>query len=291
MEENNLITAQTKLLCIIGYPIEHSMSPVMHNAVIKELNLDYVYLAFSVYPNNLKFAVKAFKTLDIKGINVTIPFKEKIIKYLDKIDSVAMKIGAVNTIKNEDGYLIGRNTDAEGSKKAILNSGYAISGRNVLILGAGGAARALSYGLANDINKITIVNRTEWRAEKLAKELNRNFGIEVKSNKFSANVLKEEIKKADCLINATPIGMYPKVDQSPIPAEFLHEDLFVFDVVYNPLDTKLLKDAYSCGCKTMGGLDMLVYQGASAFEWWANEKPNIHIMRNKIIEFIKQKYN
>jgi shikimate dehydrogenase len=289
MVDNNIITAHTKLLCIIGYPIEHSLSPIMHNAIIKELNLDYVYLAFSVYPSNLELAVKAFKTLDIKGINVTIPFKEKIIKHLDEIDPIAMKIGAVNTIKNEDGYLIGRNTDTDGSKKAIMNSGYAISGRDVLILGAGGAARALSYGLANEINKITIVNRTERRAEKLAKELNRNFGIDVVSKKFSANILKEETKNADFLINTTSIGMYPKVDKTPISSEFLHEDLLVFDVVYNPLETKLLKDAIECGCKTMGGLNMLVYQGASAFEWWTNEKPNINTMRNKIIEYFKQK--
>lgn len=289
MEETNIITAQTKLLCIIGYPIEHSMSPIMHNAVIKELNLDYIYLAFRVYPNNLKLAVKAFKTLDIKGINVTIPFKEKIIKFLDEIDPIGQKIGAVNTIKNEDGYLIGRNTDAEGSKKAILNSGFAISGRNVLILGAGGAARALCYGLANDIDKITIVNRTENRAEKLAKELNRNFGIAIESKKFSASTLKEETKKADLLINTTPIGMYPNVDKTPISAEFFHENLFVFDVVYNPLETKLLKEANESGCKTLGGLDMLVYQGASAFEWWTNQKPNVNIMRSKIIEFIKKK--
>jgi shikimate dehydrogenase len=289
MEENKIITAQTKLLCIIGYPIEHSMSPVMHNAVIKELNLDYVYLGFSVFPNNLKSAVKALKTLNIKGINVTIPFKEKIIKYLDEIDPIGRKIGAVNTIKNEDGYLIGKNTDAEGSLKAILNSGYDISGRNVLMLGAGGAARALCYGLANDVHKITIVNRTEKRAEKLARELNRNFGIAVESKKFSITILKEETKKTDFLINTTPIGMYPNADNTPISVEYLHEDLFVFDIIYNPLETKLLKSAYEHGCKILGGLDMLVYQGASAFEWWTNHKPNVRIMRSKIIEFINQK--
>jgi shikimate dehydrogenase len=288
MKENNIITAHTKLLCIIGYPIEHSMSPVMHNAVIKELNLDYIYLAFRVYPNNLPLAVKAFKTLDIKGINVTIPFKEKIIGYLDEIDPIGKKIGAINTIKNENGYLIGKNTDAEGGKIAILNSGYDISGRNVLILGAGGTARALSYSLANYVNKITIVNRTEIRAEKLAQELNRNFGINVVSKKFLTNILTEETQKADLLINTTPIGMYPNVDKTPISAEFLHKDLFVFDVIYNPLETKLLKDANECGCKTMGGLDMLVNQGASAFEWWTNEKPNLNTMKNKIINFMKK---
>jgi shikimate dehydrogenase len=261
----------------------------MHNAVIKDLNLNYVYLAFSILPNNLKLAVKALKTFDIKGINVTIPFKEKIIKYLDEINPIGQKIGAVNTIKNEDGYLIGKNTDTDGGKKAILNSGYHISGMNLLILGAGGAARALSYSLADDLNKITIINRTEKRAENLVKELNQNFGIDAQVKKFSSANLKEEMKKADFLINTTPIGMYPNVDNTPISAQFLHEDLFVFDVVYNPLETKLLKDANECGCKTLGGLDMLIYQGASAFEWWTNQKPNVNLMKNKIIEFIKQK--
>jgi shikimate dehydrogenase len=287
MEEDNIITTQTQLLCIIGHPIEHSMSPIMHNVILKELNLDYVYLAFNVYPNDLKLAVKAFKTLNIKGINVTIPFKEKIIKYLDEIDPIGQKIGAINTIKNEDGYLIGRNTDADGSKKAIRKSGYDISGRNVLIIGAGGAARAVSYSLANIVNKITILNRTEKRAEKLTRELKQNFGVKTVSKEILLNNLKEETEKADILINTTPIGMYPYVNQSLIPKEFLHEDLFVFDVVYNPLETKLIKDAIECGCKTLGGLDMLIYQGASAFEWWTNKKPNINIMKKKLVEFIK----
>ncbi|MFX0002894.1 MAG: shikimate dehydrogenase [Candidatus Hodarchaeota archaeon] len=288
MEDHNIITANTKVLCIIGYPIEHSMSPIMHNAIIKDLALDFIYLAFNIYPNNLKFAIKAFKTLNIKGINVTIPFKQKIIRFLNEIDPIAQKIGAINTIKNENGYLIGRNTDAEASKKALHNTGYNISGTNVLLLGAGGAARALGYSLANEVNKIVIVNRTEKRAEKLSRELKQNFGIKTEKKKYIKNVLKEEMKKADMLINTTPIGMYPNINESPVPSEFLHKELIVFDVIYNPLETKLVKEANEKGCKTLGGLDMLVHQGATAFEWWTNKKPNVNLMKKVITEFLSK---
>ena len=286
MLENNFATARTKVLCVIGYPIEHSMSPLMHNAAIRELKLDYIYLAFNIHPTNLNLAVKGFRTFDIKGINVTLPFKQKIMKYLDDIDPIAQKIGAVNAIKNNDGNLIGRNTDAEGVMKTFLDAGYSISGKNILLLGAGGTARAIAYIMAKEANKIVIANRTEKRAKKLANELKKYFNTIIEGKNNSASVLKEESKKTDILINTTPVGMYPNVQLSPIHAEFLHEDLIVYDVVYNPLETKLIKDAAEKGCKTIGGLDMLVNQGALAFEWWTNRKPNVNLMKNKIIEFL-----
>lgn len=289
MSDNSFISGHTRVLCVIGYPIEHSMSPIMHNAVIRELKLNYIYLAFKISPNNLNLAVKGFRAFNIKGINVTLPFKQKIMNYLDDIDPIAQKIGAVNAIKNDNGNLSGRNTDAEAAKNALINAGYTTSGKNLLILGAGGAARALTYILAEDINKIIIANRTEKRAIKLAKELKKNFSIKVEGKRNSISVLKEESKKADILINTTPIGMYPSVEKSPIPAEFLHKDLIVYDIVYNPLETKLMKDATKIGCNTIGGLDMLVNQGALAFEWWTNKKPNIDLMKNKIIEFLGMK--
>ncbi len=289
MSDNSFISGHTRVLCVIGYPIEHSMSPIMHNAVIRELKLNYIYLAFKVSPNNLNLAVKGFRAFNIKGINVTLPFKQKIMNYLDDIDPIAQKIGAVNAIKNDNGNLSGRNTDAEAAKNALINAGYTTSGKNLLILGAGGAARALTYILAEDINKIIIANRTEKRAIKLAKELKKNFSIKVEGKRNSISVLKEESKKADILINTTPVGMYPSVEKSPIPAEFLHKDLIVYDIVYNPLETKLMKDATKIGCNTIGGLDMLVNQGALAFEWWTNKKPNIDLMKNKIIEFLGMK--
>ena len=289
MSEKDIISGHTRVLCVIGYPIEHSMSPIMHNAIIRELKLDYIYLAFNISPDNLNLAVNGFRAFNIIGINVTLPFKQKIMNYLDDIDPIAQKIGAVNTIKNDNGNLSGRNTDAEGAKNALVNAGYTTSGKNLLILGAGGAARALTYILAEGLNKIIIANRTEKRAIKLAKELKKIFGINVEGKWNSNSVLKEESKKADILINTTPVGMYPSVEKSPIPAEFLHKDLIVYDIVYNPLETKLMKDATKIGCNTIGGLDMLVNQGALAFEWWTNKKPNIDLMKNKIIEFLGMK--
>jgi shikimate dehydrogenase len=286
MLENKIITARTRVLCIIGYPIEHTMSPLMHNAALREQKLNYIYLAFNIHPDNLNLAVGGFRALNIIGINVTLPFKQKIMKYLDEIEPIAQKIGAINTIKNDDGYLIGKNTDAEGAMKALLDAGYSISGKKILLLGAGGVARALAYILAEEADKIVIANRTEKRAIKLAHELKKKFSTNIEGKNNSRSVLKSESKKTDILINTTSIGMHPNHQLSPIPVEFLHEDLIVFDVIYNPLKTKLIKQASKKGCKTLGGLDMLVNQGALAFEWWTNKKPNIGLMKNIIIEFL-----
>lgn len=289
MIEKDIITARTKVLCVIGYPIEHSMSPIMQNAAICELSLNYVYVAFNILPINLDLAVKGFKAFNITGINVTHPFKRKILKYLDDIDPMAQKIGAVNAIKNDEGYLTGKNTDAEGGIKALLNAGYTPSGKNILLLGAGGASRALAYMLAKEANKLIIVNRTKKKAKNLANEIKKDYDIKIEGKEYHTNVLKEESEKADILINTTPIGMYPNIDESPISAEFLHKDLIVYDIVYNPLETKLIRDATQKGCKILGGLDMLVNQGALAFEWWTNKKPNSSLMKKKIIEFLGNK--
>jgi len=289
MSKRNFVTARTKILCVIGHPIEHSMSPIMHNAAIQDLGLDYLYIAFDVPPNKLKEALKGLKSLNIKGINVTLPYKEKAIKFIDKVDEIAQKIGAINTIKNEGGFLIGRNTDAEGANKALIDAGCEFAGKNVVLIGAGGAAKAVSYSLASATNKITIINRTEDRAKKLVSELKSRTGLNIESKKYSENILKEEIGNADILINATPIGMYPTIDISPVSKKILHSDLFVFDLIYNPLETQLIKNSKEIGCQTLSGLDMLVNQGALAFEWWTNRKPNLELMKLKIIKNLEMK--
>jgi shikimate dehydrogenase len=258
----------------------------MHNAAITDLNLDYIYLAFKIFPEKLKDALKGIRALNIIGINVTHPFKQQVMKFLDEIEPIAQKIGAVNTIKNDEGYLIGKNTDAEGGLQALINTGYTIGGKNVLILGAGGASRALTYKIVEEVNKITILNRDLKRASKLSNNIKKYFATNIVAKKLSRSSLKEECVKTDIIINTTPVGMYPNIDESPIPAEYLHEDLFVYDVVYNPIKTKLIRDANQKGCKTLGGLDMLVNQGALAFEWWTNNKPNTSLMRKKIIEYL-----
>ncbi|MFX1418328.1 MAG: shikimate dehydrogenase [Promethearchaeota archaeon] len=287
MIRKDFISPYTQVFCVIGFPIEHSMSPIMHNAAINELNLDYIYLAFNIHPRNLKFAVNGFRALNIKGINVTIPFKQKIMGYLDEIEPLAHKIGAVNTIKNDKGHLIGRNTDGEGAMKAISDAGALISGKNILLLGAGGAGRTLAFNMAKNANKIVIANRTETTAVKLAKDIKKYYKINVEGKNNSINVLKEESKKADVLINTTPIGMHPNTEKSPIPSKFLHDSLFVFDLVYNPLETKLMKEAAEIGCKVLGGLDMLINQGALAFEWWTGKIPNNQLMKSKVMEYLR----
>ena len=289
MLNNPQIIAGTKVLCVIGHPIEQSMSPVMHNAALKELSLNYIYLAFDVSPEDLEKAVLGFKKHNMKGINVTIPHKEMIIQYLDKIDPLAEKIGAVNTIKNEDGILTGKNTDAFGAKKALIDAGCKFKGKKLLILGAGGAARAISFALSDEIDEIIICNRTEKRAIKLANDLRDKTKISVIGKDSSYETLKSLIINVDILINATPIGMYPEVKKTPIYKDLLADHLFVFDIIYNPLKTRFLKDASEMGCKTLNGIEMFINQGALAFEWWTDTKPNKNTMKEIIIDLLRRK--
>ncbi|MFX1375395.1 MAG: shikimate dehydrogenase [Promethearchaeota archaeon] len=280
------ITSHTNILCVIGHPIEHSMSPVMWNPALQELGLDYIYVAFDVHPENLEKAINGIRSLGIKGVNVTLPHKKAIIKYVDEVDSLALKIGAINTIKNEEGILKAKNTDAGGAKKSLLDKGFEISGKNVLILGSGGVSRAIAYILAEEANKIVLTDLIEERATSVAKEIKNNMKVDIEGKLSNRDNIEKYIKIVDILINATPIGMYPKVNETPIPKDLLQDDVFVFDVVYNPLETRLMKEATEIGCETLGGLDMLINQGILAFEWWLNQKPNKDTMKNKIIEYL-----
>jgi len=284
MEKHIPISAKTRIFCIIGHPITHSFSPSIHNYWFKELGLDFKYLAFDVHPDQLKQSIKGIKALNIKGFNVTIPHKEAILNLIDKVDVLAQEIGAINAIKLEEGDLIGRNTDALGGKKALLDAGCKIKDKKVLILGAGGAARAISFALIEDIDSLVIANRTSERVRILAGDLIKKKNNEIKIINFNTQSLKKELGDIDILINTTPIGMYPNINKSPISKEILHSDLFIFDLVYNPIETQLLKEANLIGCKSQGGLDMLINQGALAFEWWTNKKPSIDKIKDKIIE-------
>jgi shikimate dehydrogenase len=258
----------------------------MWNPALQELGLDFVYLAFDIHPKDLGKAIEGIRVLGIRGINVTLPHKETVIKHLDEIDPIALKIGAINTIKNEEGILKARNTDASGAKKALLDVGCEISGKNLFFLGSGGVARSLAYVLVEDANHIVLTDLVEERAITVAKEINENMMADVEGKISNQDNINEGLKNADILINATPIGMYPKIEDTPIKKDLLHEDLFVFDVVYNPLETRLMKEAAEIGCQTLGGLDMLVNQGILAFEWWTKQKPNRSLMKKKIIKFL-----
>ena len=261
-----MIKGSTNIVALIGHPVEHSFSPPMHNRAFEKLNMDYAYVAFDVEPANLKSAIEGAKALNIKGFNVTIPHKISVMEFLDEIDEVARLIGAVNTFdfKNMKGY----NTDGIGAVKAIEEV-TSIKGKNVVIAGAGGASRAISFYIAKyGADAMTILNRNPLKAQNLASDVS-NSGLigEVKSDSISE--INAYLADADILIDTTPVGMHPNVDDEPIAtSQNMHENLVVFDAVYNPNETVLLKEAIKAGAKPVYGIKMLLYQGAESFKIW-----------------------
>ena len=245
------IKGSTNIVGLIGHPVEHSFSPPMHNAAFSDLNMDYAYVAFDVNPNDLKSAIVGARSLNIKGLNVTIPHKIDVVRYLEEIDEIASLIGAVNTIDFEE--MKGYNTDGIGAIKAI-GEVTSIKDKNVVVAGAGGASRAISFYIAKyGASKLTIVNRNVEYAQRLARDvLNSKLTDNVCAD--SINRINYYIKHADILIDTTPIGMHPHVGDNPIvTAEDMHEDLVVFDAVYNPNETVLIKEAIRAGAKPVCG--------------------------------------
>ena len=274
-----------KIYGIIGDPVAHSLSPVMHNAAFEKLGMDAVYLAFRVSPEEVGDAIRGAKSLGISGLNVTIPLKEKALFFVDA-EPIAKKIGAINTIDFSSGTPIGYNTDGIGSLRVLKETVGEIKGKNVLILGAGGAAKAISFYLDAKGAKITIANRTKERAVHLTSKLsNADFsGLGVE--------LGKRIEASDILINATSVGMHPNEDVSLVSADMMHPDLVVFDIVYNPMETKLLREAKRAGVKKIvDGVKMLVYQGAASFRIWTKEEPPIEVMENAVRDaLIREKF-
>ena len=283
-----MISGATRVCGVIGDPIEHTMSPVMHNTAFNELGLDYIYVAFRVPREELGKAIAGMRALNITGLNVTIPHKVSVIPYLDKLDPLAEKIGAVNTIANNNGVLTGYNTDASGFLQALLDKGVEPAGKNVAILGAGGASRAISFSLADRGANLAILNRKlelDW-AEKLAKEISDAFKKEVPALELNENNLTVNMEKADILVNATSVGMTPNNNETPVPVRLLRPGLVIFDAVYNPLQTRLQREAEAVGAETISGIDMLVWQGALAFEKWTGKKAPVELMKKEAIEVL-----
>jgi len=284
--ENSLISGKTAVCGVIGDPIEHTMSPVMHNAAFKKLGLDYLYVPFRVRKEELGRAVEGMRALNIRGLNVTIPHKVAIIPLLDKLDPLVEKIGAVNTIVNDGGVLTGYNTDATGFLQALLEEEVEPEGKNIVILGAGGASRAVSFILAERGASLVILNRQlelDW-AEELARRISQSFNKEVKALILNEENLAVVLERADVLVNATSVGMSPKIDETPVPARLLKPGLIIFDILYNPVKTRLMKEAEVAGAQTIGGLDMLVWQGALAFEKWTGHKAPYDLMKREVIK-------
>jgi shikimate dehydrogenase len=281
------VSGKTKICALIGDPVEHTMSPAMHNAAFQKLGLDYLYIPFRVKSEELPQAVAGLKALNVAGFNVTIPHKVNVMPLLGSLDPLAEKIGAVNTVVNDNGELRGYNTDAEGFLRALQEHNFSPQRKNVVILGAGGAARAIAYILSGKGARLTILNRQQeldW-AENIARLIFDEYHREVKV--FELNNITDVLPGADLLINATSVGMSPLDNVSPVPAGLLDKIPAVFDIVYNPLKTKLLQEAAAAGAKTIGGVDMLAWQGALAFEKWTGKKAPLDLMRreaSKILE-------
>ena len=281
------ITGKTKVCGIIGDPIEHTMSPAMHNAAFRALGLDYAYLPFRVRPEELKNAMAGLKALGIAGLNVTIPHKVAVIPLLDEMDPLAGKMGAVNTIVNEDGKLTGYNTDAPGFLQALKSNGVEPNGKKMVILGAGGAAKGICFILAEAGASLVILNRTVSRAEELAAQMGKFYNEDIKAMALNEANLKEALDGADVLVNTTSVGIKPDVDLTPVPAGLLKPDTTVFDIVYNPLETKLLREAKAAGARTIDGLDMLVWQGALAFEMWIGKGAPFDVMKQAAVKALQ----
>ena len=273
------ITGKTRVCGIIGDPIEHSMSPVMHNAAFEALGLDYAYLPFRVRREELPEAIAGIRALNLVGLNVTLPHKVSVIPFLDELDTLAERMGAVNTIVNENGVLAGYNTDAPGFLQALLSKGIEPEGRKIVILGAGGAAKGISFILAEAGANLVILNRTISRAEELASQITQYYHRKLEAMTLSEENMAKALNGADVLVNTTSVGMVPGVDQAPVPAKLLKSDMTVFDIVYNPLETRLLREAKAVGARTIDGLDMLVWQGVLAFEKFTGQKAPFEIMK------------
>lgn len=281
-----MMTSKTQLVGLFGHPVSHSQSPLMHNAAFAETGLAFAYAAFDVSPEALEDAVEGIRALGIKGVNVTIPHKVAIMPMLDEIDPLAKKIGAVNTVVNEDGRLIGYNTDGLGYVRSLVEeTGISLEQQVVTLLGAGGAARAVAFTLAEQgVKEIRIINRSREKAAFLAEHV----GTIVPTQVVEQESGEAAIADSTLLINTTSIGMFPHVQDMPVPSAWLHSGLVVSDLIYNPLETRLLREARELGARVHSGVGMFVNQGALAFELWTGQAAPSETMRAVVLEQLKK---
>lgn len=278
------INGKTKITGIIGYPLTYTLSPVMHNRAFDVCNLNFRYLPFVVEKERLGHAADGIRALQIRGVNVTMPHKETVMQFLDELSPQAELIGAVNTIVNENGYLIGHNTDGAGFLRSLEDESYNPRDKSVIVLGTGGAAKAVAVALAQaGIKNITIVGRSIEKAEAIKSVLLRSFKeISVRTLTFSDN-LADTFLIGELVVNATPIGMDENGDSLPVPLELINATHFVYDLIYVPLETVLIKEARNKGARVANGLGMLLYQAAIAYELWTGTSAPVQEMSQALI--------
>ena len=285
MQKRTSINPQTRVYALIGNPVSHSMSPAIHNAAFMELDQDCIYVAFQV--EDVKSALAGMRALDnFRGMSVTIPHKIEVMQYVDEIPDVDRHIGSINTVVKEDGKLIGFNTDGPGALKAIGDAGVELAGKNVLMLGAGGAARAIAFTLAQKgfIGKLVLLDINEEFLSQLTGDLKSGTDAVIVPGALNQAAVEEHMASADLVINCTPVGMHPNVDATLVPEHLFRPGQVIFDVVYNPLETKLLRQAKAKGLKAIPGVEMFINQAILQFERFAGADAPEELMRSVVME-------
>ena len=274
------IDTKTQFCGVIGNPVGHSLSPAIHNAAFRTLGLNFVYLAWQV--EAIGEAINGLRALgNFRGASVTIPHKVATMQFLDHVEPTAKRIGAINTIVAEKGRLTGYNTDATGALRALREGGVDLKGQRIVVLGSGGAARAIAFALAAEsgAEKLTLLGIEDRERTTLAKDIRSAAAMAVEDSFLDESTLRQALPESHVLIHCTPVGMSPKAYTTCVPASLLHEKLSVMDIVYNPRETQLLKDAKRVGCKTIPGLEMFLNQAVTQFELWTNQSAPVAVMR------------
>jgi shikimate dehydrogenase len=285
------ITAKTKITGIMGNPVDHSTTPVVYNATYQYSGVDFVHVAYQVDNDQVQEAVKSIRALNLKGMVVTMPHKRAVIPFVDEIDPMAKNIGAVQSIINENGKLVGYNFDAPGFMLPLKESGLQMDKKNIVLLGAGGAARAVSFALADQGANIVILNRKEelsWAIE-LSENISSLYGREVPALELNDDNLGKYLEQADSLVNATSVGFGPDSQDTPVPAKLLKKDLLVYDIVFSPLKTRLLVEAEEKGCKIIPGMYMTAGTAILFFEKITGCKAPEDFMTNKVRDVLKSR--
>jgi shikimate dehydrogenase len=279
------IKGSTRVFCVLGHPVSHSRSPAMQNAALASMGIDGVYVAFDVPPESLAEAVSGLKALGVGGVNCTVPHKEAALDLCDALDDEAALLGAVNTLVIRDGRIIGHNTDGHGFLSDLRSGGWNGEGEDALVLGAGGAARAVVASLGRICRRVVIANRTRERAEALAREFNEKLGIQsLEAIGFSAEDLGRRAGESNLIVNTTTLGMSPRFDEMPpLPPDCFRSGQLVYDLIYNPLETRLLRVALAAGARGMHGAGMLAHQGARALELWTGREAPAELMKQTVL--------
>jgi shikimate dehydrogenase len=283
----SFVGGNTRVVGVFGFPVEHSLSPAMHNAAFAAIQLSYIYVPFAVRPEAIGPAIRSLAPLGIVGVNLTIPHKQSVLPFIDEITPEAREVGAVNTVHCVEGRLLGDNTDGRGFFEPLREMGVTVAGERSVVLGAGGAARSVVFRLVREGSSVTLVNRTTERAERLAADVAHALpgSPPVACLSIDASeALREALSQSMLLVQTTRVGMYPEQDAAPLVTPgSLHPGLLVYDLVYNPVETRLLKLARDRGCRTLTGVKMLVYQGAAAFERWTGVWPPTDTMEQAVL--------